>query len=170
MGSFVFKLIWSFQHCPHCPQLHPHAAPPAELSCCAACMFDLVFHWLSSCQGSEHYVLGHRQSHRVLLGVTQLLRLYAALNHSVRRGVGLWFLPALYLTQWDSATHLIAKPDLSMLECEFSDLLLQIVHLQQCQSKEPNCFWRNIFLNSWDTVFFTETSVPRCYCFVFFLL
>lgn len=59
----------------------PPLPKAAKLSCCAACVFDLVFHWLSSCQG-QGLRLGPGQSYRVWLGVTQLLQSCAALNHS----------------------------------------------------------------------------------------
>lgn len=46
---FFPSLSFYLLHHP-CPPVPP-SYKAAELSCCAACMFDLVFHWLSCCQG-----------------------------------------------------------------------------------------------------------------------
>ena len=53
-------------------------------------------------------------------------------------------LAAPYLTQWGSRLIRSPRPNLAPLECEFSDLRLQIVHLQQCQSRNTISFG-NIF-------------------------
>ena len=93
--------LHSFPILPPLPPTPPHPQPPsklAQLSRCAACIFDLVFLWLSPRQG-QGLRRGHQQSHRVRLGVIQLLWPGAALNHSLSRGVILWFLPAPHLTQ-----------------------------------------------------------------------
>lgn len=52
------------------------------------------------------------------------------------------FLPHIGLSGApDSSDHL---PDLSALECEFSDLPLQIARLQQCQSGDAVALWEYI--------------------------
>lgn len=58
----------------------------------------------------------------------------------------------------DSSDH---RPNLSPLECEFSDLRLQIVHLQQCQSRNTISFG-NIFSSTAEAeCSLTEPCVPR---------
>lgn len=51
--------------------------------------------------------------------------------------------PNIWLSRAPDSSH--RQPNLSPLECRFSDLRLQIVHLQQCQSRNTISFG-NIFL------------------------
>lgn len=149
---------------PLLPPLSPTSPPQvAELSCCAACVFDLVFHWLSSCQG-QGLRLGHEQSHTVWLGVIQLLWPCAALNHSLSGGVTLWFLAAPYLTQWGS--KLIRSPAQSLP----SGVRIFWFTLANCTSsavskQEHNLFWEYISSTADAECSVPEPYVPRYFSF-----
>lgn len=89
--------------------LAPLTISAAEESCRAACVFDPLFHRLSSCQGRVS-CSAHQQSRGVRSGVTRLLW-FCSQSFPQQRGQP-WFLPGLYPTQWgapDSSAH---QPDL----------------------------------------------------------
>lgn len=134
---------------------------PAELSRCAACAFDLIFYRLNSRQRLRS---GQQQSRSVWLGVIQLLWPCAALNHSLSRGVSLWFLPVPYLTQWGS--RLIRSP----AQSSPSGVRIFWFTLANCTSsavskQECNLFWEYISSTAEAECSASELCVPRYFSF-----
>lgn len=102
-----------------------------------ACVFDLVFPWLSSCQGRGQgfgpraVVQSLVERHSAPLAPVLLSIIPSAAAGSASDSS----LPHIRLS---GGSRLIRSPAQSLpspLECEFSDSRLQIVHLQQCQSR-----------------------------------
>lgn len=123
------------------PSNHPSPAPPFPKKKKPRCPVErhvLVFHWLSSCQGWEACVWGALAVKECLVGChSASLARRCSQSFPEQRGqptpTPLLPPPHIWLSGApDSSDH---RPNLSSLECEFSDLRLQIVHLQQRQSR-----------------------------------
>lgn len=118
--------------------------------CCASCTFDLVFHWPEPQPGVRVAVWGPQAVAQCLAG----RRRWAVVGGSARKPGGLFRSQSLSKLRghplsplWpisDSAgggglqTHPHRQANLSPLECEFSDLRLQIAHLQRRQGSNNN--------------------------------
>lgn len=144
--------------------LIPPRIAVAKLFWWAVCVWPSISPWWSL-SGSWGCVQGQQQSHCVWLWCQScsLFWLCSMLFSIIppTEGSATWFHSPPFRTQWDSTNHLITGSISSPPEGEFSDLRLQIVHLQQCQRRNAISL-RNIFPQRARLGYsMTEPQVPR---------
>lgn len=154
-----------FQTSPAPSTITPFApTPPAEQSCCAACVFDLVFHWLSSCQGQGLH-LGAPAVTQCLVGCHSApLALCCSQSFPQQRGQPL-IPPCPISDSVGLQTHLITSPLSPLWSANFLIHACKLYIFSSVKA-EMQSLWGIYFFHSWDLVFCDWVLCPQVFFFL----